>query len=107
MNINNNKAAALNVLGRYSEAILILEQCITYAEKDILFKNLGDSYFSIGMYEKAILNYERSSRLSNLNDECFYNLAVCFYIQQNYDSSKLAIRKALEVQPKNEAYLEL
>ena len=55
--ISNNKAAALNVLGRYSESIMILEGCLSHREKDYLFKNLGDAYFSISIYDKAIYNY--------------------------------------------------
>jgi tetratricopeptide (TPR) repeat protein len=56
-NIINNKAAALNILGRYSEAIFILEQNMSHIEKDTSYKNLADSYYSIGMLEKAIGNY--------------------------------------------------
>ena len=60
IHINNNKAAALNCLGRYSESISILERCIEYLKKDIFYKNLADAYYSIGIYEKAIYNYENA-----------------------------------------------
>ena len=55
--LNNNKASALNILGRYSESIVLLEKCLRYREKDYFFKNLGDAYYSISIYEKAIYNY--------------------------------------------------
>lgn len=55
--LNNNKTAALNILGRYSESIVLLERCLRYREKDYFYKNLGDAYFSISIYEKAIYNY--------------------------------------------------
>lgn len=59
------------------------------------------------MFDKAIFNYEKSVKMNSHNDECHYNLAVCLYLQQNYENSKLSIKRALEIQPKNEAYLEL
>jgi tetratricopeptide (TPR) repeat protein len=66
---------------------------------------LGDSYFSIGMIDKAIANYEKSLRMNTHNDECYYNLAVCLYMNQSYDNARTAIRRALDMHPKNEAYL--
>jgi len=56
----NNKCAAFNLMGRYSESIRILEDCLKYKEKDSLYKNLGDAYFSLSIYEKAIYNYEKA-----------------------------------------------
>jgi|JI10StandDraft_1071094.scaffolds.fasta_scaffold2061385_1 tetratricopeptide (TPR) repeat protein len=79
--LNNNKTAALNMLGRYSESIVILERCLRYREKDYFYKNLGDAYFSISIYEKAIYNYEKALKLNDHHDEAHYNLAVCLYIQ--------------------------
>ena len=34
-------------------------------------------------------------------------MSVCLYMQENYFNAKLAINKALEMQPFNEAYQEL
>lgn len=79
--INNNKSAALNILGRYSESIVILEKCLRCREKDYFYKNLGDAYFSISIYDKAIYNYEKALKLNESYDEAQYNLAVCLYIQ--------------------------
>jgi tetratricopeptide (TPR) repeat protein len=57
INIHNNKAVALIMLGRYSEAIPLLERCMQVKEIDRLFKNLADAFFQIGIYEKAAYNY--------------------------------------------------
>lgn len=65
MHLFNNKAAALNLLGRFSESIPILEKCLEVKKKDIFFKNLGDAYFSLGIIEKAIINYENSLVLND------------------------------------------
>lgn len=45
INLENNKSAALNMLGRYSESVVLLEKCIKFKEKDTLLKNLGDAYY--------------------------------------------------------------
>ena len=34
-------------------------------------------------------------------------MSVCLYMQENYFNAKLAIQKALGMQPDNEAYREL
>lgn len=52
-----------------------------YQEKDTLFKNLADAYFSIGIFEKAIYNYEKAIKTNENYDEGHYNMAVCLYIQ--------------------------
>ena len=59
------------------------------------------------MLDKAIGNYEKSLKINSHNDECHYNLAVSLYVQQNYEMARMQVRKAIEMQPKNEAYLEL
>ena len=43
-----NKAAALNAVGRYSESIVLLEAIPQ--PNDVLLKNLGDAYSSIGLW---------------------------------------------------------
>lgn len=80
----NNKAAALNMLGRYSESISILEKCIEKKPKEIYYKNLADAYFSIGINEKAVLNYEKAIKLNSELDEALFNLAVCHYTQGHF-----------------------
>ena len=58
--LNINKSAALNKLGRYSESIVILEECLKFKQQAKLFKNLGDAYFSIGIFEKSNYYYEKA-----------------------------------------------
>lgn len=48
----NNKAAALNGLGRYSEAVRVLNAWDEPTE--MMLKNYGNAYFGLGHYEKAI-----------------------------------------------------
>lgn len=60
IHLNINKASALNMLGRYSESIVILEQSLKGKPNEKIFKNLGDAYYSIGILEKASYYYEKA-----------------------------------------------
>ncbi len=66
-----------------------------------MYKNLGDAYFNLGIVEKAIINYENSLVLNDDNHEALYNLGVCYYLQKNYDSSKLKVQRALMLDHEN------
>ena len=65
MDFVNNKAAALNILGRYSESIMILEESLIHFEHAKMYKNLGDAYFLIGINEKCQYNYEKAVKLDS------------------------------------------
>lgn len=107
LHIHNNRAAALNMLGRYSESITLLEQCLRYRRKHYFYKNLADAYFHLNIPEKAVMNYERAVRLDPGFDEAFYNLAVTQFMQEEYASAGFNIGEALKMDSQNEAYLEL
>ena len=78
-----------------------------HREKDLFYKNLGDAYSSISIYEKAIYSYEKALKLNDQLDEAHYNLAVCLFGQLNYNNAKLAIQKAIDLNPTNMQYHEL
>ena len=40
-------------------------------------------------------------------EEAFYNLAVCYYIQEHLHEAQLNVIKALKLNPRNEEYLKL
>lgn len=80
---------------------------MTFAKKDIFYKNLGDSYFSISIYEKAILNYEKALEMNNGMDETYYNLAVAYFIQKHFHEAKINVSKAIKLNARNEEYLLL
>lgn len=62
---------------------------------------MADAYFSIAIYEKAILNYENAIKMNSQMEEALYNLAVCYYIQEHMHEAKLNVSKALKINPKN------
>ena len=71
------------------------------------FKNLGDAYFSIGIYEKAAFNYEKAVVLNSEFDEAYYNLAVSLFMQGYMNECKLNIEKALRLNRSVPEYKEL
>jgi len=95
------------MLGRYSESIVVLEKCLKFRRKHYFYKNLADAYFSLGIPEKAAINYEKAVRLDPAYDEAYYNLAVCEFMQSEYISAQLNIEQALHIDPKNDTYIEL
>lgn len=68
---------------------------------------MGDAYFCIAIYEKASMNYENAIKMNNHMEEAFYNLAVCYYIQDHLHEAQLNVIKALKLNPRNEEYLKL
>lgn len=48
------------MMGRYSEAVPVLERCLQIKESDRLYKNLADAFFLLGIPEKAVYNYEKA-----------------------------------------------
>lgn len=101
MHLNNNKAAALNALGRYSESISFLEKIVMKDGRDIEFKNLADAYFCIGIHEKAILNYQKAVLMNPTMHEAEYNFALCLYMVGEMKEAKRRVQKAITLNPHN------
>lgn len=56
-----------------------------------MLKNIADAYYFSSNYEKAVSFYEKTLKLSPKYDEAYHNLAVCFYLQENYRSANNAL----------------
>lgn len=62
---------------RYYEAIELYEQILAMQwESPHLYYNLGNAYYQTGQHAKAILNYERSIRLSPNDEATRHNLRI-------------------------------
>jgi tetratricopeptide (TPR) repeat protein len=85
----------------------MLEVCLAHTKRDTYYKILGDAYFSIAIYEKAIFNYECALRMNNQMEEAYFNLAVCFYIQDHFHQARFNVSLALKINPNNPDYLQL
>jgi rhomboid protease GluP len=102
-----NKSGALNNLGRYSEAIKLLEEYLKVGENDKIHKNIADAYYNINVLDKAIYHYERAIKYNSQFDEAYFNVAVILYRQDSFFNAKMNIEKALRINNTQEHYLEL
>jgi len=57
------------------------EETLKHKQCGRAYKNLGDAYFSIGIYEKSNYYYEKAVGTEDNYDEAHYNLAVCLFMQ--------------------------
>jgi tetratricopeptide (TPR) repeat protein len=62
---------------------------------------LGDAYFSIGIYEKAIYSYENAIKINNVMDEAYYNLSVCLFLQEKFYEAKFNVEEAVKLNSEN------
>ena len=63
--------------GRYDSAVLEYEAILCDSlVHEMLYYNLGNSYFRLQQYPKAILNYERALKLNSRNANAEFNLAL-------------------------------
>lgn len=79
------------IQGKYSEVVqeaprLLLDSVHIQKEAEIN-RMIGESYFHIKAYDKALTYLQKTDLLSNLNPEGAYALAYCYYQQKNYDKA--------------------
>lgn len=83
-------ANSLYVTGQYDESIQIFEQIIDQGIKDSsVFYNLGNAYFRIGDYGRAILNFMRAAQLKPRDTDIQANLELALTMA-NIDIPKIA-----------------
>ncbi len=72
-----NAANKIYRSGRYEEAARSFEDLLRGGNRapEVYF-NLGNCYFKLQQYPKAILNYERARRLDPLDEDIAYNLKM-------------------------------
>jgi len=61
----------------YTKAATIYESLVNQSPSSEVFYNLGNAYYRLKDYPRAILNYERSLRLDPSNSDTQHNLALC------------------------------
>jgi len=60
----------------FNKAVLDYENILDHQYTSaVLYYNLGNSYYKLGLYPKAILYYEKSLLLDPRNENCKFNLA--------------------------------
>ncbi|NBD19038.1 MAG: tetratricopeptide repeat protein [Cyanobacteria bacterium] len=96
----NNKGIALNQLGRYQEAVEVLNQGLKIDETaDIIFANLGDAFQGLGDDHKAIQAYDQCVALSSDNHLAWMGKADSLYNLRNYNEAIQIWEKLIILHP--------
>jgi tetratricopeptide (TPR) repeat protein len=100
VSIINLKALALYNNDEYKAAIPLFEKMVELGEttKFYIFERLANAYFKIENFDSAIKNYKRSLEIDEDNARALFSLGNTFWKQQQMDSAKVYIKKAIEVQ---------
>lgn len=73
------KAATLNYMGKYSEAVKAFESAIALKADDAKFYGgLGDSYYHLEKYDAALVNYKKATTLPNCSDRAYSMIAQTY-----------------------------
>ena len=90
-------------IGDYGETELNYKAVVSNRnEKQILFYNLGNTYYQQGRYKEASKYYWASINLSKGNSikaKSYYNLGLTYFRVNNLDKSVEAFKKSLMLQP--------
>lgn len=97
-----NKGISLNQLKRYEEAIAMISMAveqISPLEYDGAqmtgFMHRGNAYKALGIYEHAIVDYERAGSLTRLAARASWRIAQCHSIKQDYNTAIFWLKKSI------------
>ena len=62
---------------------------------------MGNSYFDIGRFEKAVLYYQKVIQINNKNVDVLIDLGVSYFNINKVDSALIYIKQALNIDPAN------
>jgi tetratricopeptide (TPR) repeat protein len=107
-----NLGAAYVGMGRYEEAITLLEQSLAIRPEALAYTNLGNANFYLRRYERAAAAYEQATRLEPENMLLWWNLGDGYFWMgrraQAAPAYERAIRLAqakLKINPKDSSLL--
>jgi hypothetical protein len=84
-------ADVLYATGQYSESIQIFQQLIDQGvQESSVFYNLGNAYYRLGDYGRAILNYRRASQLNPRDADIKANLELALTMA-NVEAPEIAL----------------
>ena len=84
-------ANSLYAAGQYSEAIQVFQQLIDQGVQETsVFYNLGNAYYRLGDYGRAILNYRRASQLNPRDGDVKANLELALTMA-NVEAPEIAL----------------
>lgn len=93
-------AAVLDMVGKYDDAIKLLEIALNVDSKNYLIHSeLGNLFIAISDYDKAVEHCEKALELKPDSAETYNNLAICYKHKLNIDSAINYVKKAIELNP--------
>ena len=112
-----NSGDSFRALGKLDEAIQNFQmglKAATEAGSDpteyqrslgLAFNDLGVSHYVTGDQEKALQAYRKALEYVPDDDVMWHNVYLALKAQQHFDEAEVHLRKALELNPKDAAYL--
>ena len=77
----------------------------TYPRDVVPYANLGNIYFAIGQYEKALLQFQEALRLEPDNVNGYTNLAVTYIDMNRFDEARKLLEQARSLRLENVSLL--
>ncbi len=93
---------------QYQQAIQVFQQLVNQNPNHPLADNaqywIGESYFALGQYQKAIIEFEKVFLFdqSNKNDYAQYKLGLCYYLLGNKQRARAEFQKLIDRYPRSE-----
>lgn len=117
MNPNDTISNAIDLMadGENDQAEDLLNDCIAYIKEQIKSKADSMHYYHWGMclyildeFEQAMLKFEKAIEMNPALEDAYWRItSILFYNLQNPESAKTILeQRLLEMNPKNEMYLE-
>jgi len=101
-------ALSLHQNGKYEEAIELFRKLIADDRNNSLADNaqywIGESFYSMKQYQRAIIEFEKVSAFSNSDkgDDAQYKIGLCYKQMGNQDKSRLEFQKLISLFPQSE-----
>ncbi len=97
----NRLAFFLTGLGRYSEAMELLQKAIEIKARPLYYENVGYAQELSGQTDKALASYLKALELADTDKDIYENrLGVFYYNLQKYKKSVEHYTNAIQLQPK-------
>ena len=104
----NNKGAALDAVGRYSEASVCYRRATSVSSSyELAWHNLGNSLYSQELFEPAAVAYSRAASLKPDRKENWSGMAASYSRLEQFKKAKVAIDKLSSFATEDESLLLL
>jgi len=101
-------ALSLHQSGKYEEAIELFRKLIADDRNNSLADNaqywIGESYYSMKQYQRAVIEFEKVSAFSNSDkgDDAQYKIGLCYKQMGNQEKSRIEFQKLIDLFPQSE-----